>query len=253
LKPLHELLEEKYYLYNRPEFIECDPVSIPHLFLEKENIELAGFFTAMISWGQRGTIIMNARKLMQMMDYAPHSYIIDASEREISRLQFSHRTFNSSDLHYFIHALKNIYLEHGGLETLFSDGYKQYGDVKHCLINFHPRFFELKHLSRTEKHVANVNKNASAKRLNMFLRWMIRKDDRGVDFGLWQKIPSSALYMPLDVHSGSVARSLGLLERRQNDWRAVEELTNKLRQFDPEDPVKYDFALFGMGVNRNNT
>jgi uncharacterized protein (TIGR02757 family) len=246
---LQKLLDEKYRLYHRPEFIEHDPIGIPHLFSRKEDIEIAGFFTALISWGQRVTIIANARKLMQLMDNCPYSFVVQATDREIARLSFCHRTFNSSDLHYFIRALKNIYREHGGLETFFSDEFKQYGDLKPCLINFHPLFFEMEHLSRTEKHVANVNKNASAKRLNMFLRWMIRKDDRGVDFGLWQKIPSSSLYIPLDVHSGQVARSIGLLGRLQNDWKAVEELTNKLRQFDPEDPVKYDFALFGMGVN----
>ncbi len=247
---LHQLLEEKYLLYNRPDFIINDPVSIPHLFSKKENIEISGFITATIAWGQRCTILKNARKLIWLMDGDPFSFIIDASEKEISMLDLCHRTFNSSDLHYFIHALKNIYLKHGGLELLFSTLYDQHHDIKQCLISFHQVFFELPHLSRTEKHVADVGKNASAKRLNMFLRWMIRNDDHGVDFGIWRGIPPSALYMPLDVHTGNVARNLGLLSRKQSDWKAVEELTDKLRQFDPADPIKYDFALFGMGLHK---
>ncbi|RPJ76702.1 MAG: TIGR02757 family protein [Alphaproteobacteria bacterium] len=248
---LYELLEKKYDQYNRTEFIESDPVSIPHMFSKKENIELAGFLTATIAWGQRNTIIRNARRLMELMGNDPVSFISDASDTEIERLEFCHRTFSSVDLHCFIYALKNIYLNHGGLETLFTKLYVESRSMKNAFIAFREVFFELKHSTRTGKHVANVSKNASAKRLNLFLRWMVRNDDRGVDFGIWQKIPSSALYIPLDIHSGNVARKLELLTRKQNDWNAVEILTDRLRRFDPEDPVKYDFALFGMGVFEN--
>jgi uncharacterized protein (TIGR02757 family) len=248
LHQLSDLLNEKCDRYNRPEFIESDPVSVPHLFSVKENIELAGFLTATISWGRRSTIIQNARQLMAMMDNDPFGFINDASEAEIKKLRFCHRTFNSADLHYFIYALRNICSQHGGLETLFYKAFQQKPDLQHALIIFRKVFFELNPGTRTGKHIADVSKNASAKRLNMFLRWMIRSDDRGVDFGLWKKIPASALYIPLDVHSGNVARSLGLLTRKQNDWKAVEELTNVLKRYDPDDPVKYDFALFGMGV-----
>jgi uncharacterized protein (TIGR02757 family) len=248
LDSVYTLLEEKYNRYNRPDFIESDPVSIPHLFSVKENIELAGFLTAAISWGQRRSIIQNARKLMNLLDDDPYSFICSATEKEINGLDFCHRTFNSTDLHYFLYALRNIYLYHNGLEPLFTQAYQKEGSVKQALIIFRRVFFELEHNTRTEKHIADVGKSASAKRLNMFLRWMVRNDSRGVDFGLWRGIPPSALYIPLDVHTGNVSRNLGLLYRRQNDFKAVEELTGILRQFDPDDPVKYDYALFGMGM-----
>lgn len=245
---LYELLEEKYHLYNRPEFIETDPVSIPHMFSKKENIELAAFMAATIAWGQRSTIISNARSLMQLFDNDPIGFISDISDNEIVKLKFCHRTFNSVDLHYFIKSLRNIYLNHGGLESLFNRLFHKFQNLKEVLSAFRQVFFELPHPARTEKHVADTAKNASAKRLNMFLRWMVRNDNRGVDFGVWNRIPASALYIPLDIHSGNVARKLGLLSRKQNDWKAVEELTSQLRVFDPHDPSKYDFALFGMGV-----
>jgi uncharacterized protein (TIGR02757 family) len=249
-RSIYELLEIKYREYNRPDFIENDPISIPHLFSKKENIEIAGFITSMISWGQRPMIIKNAFRLVGLMDNDLYSFILNASEQEISGLNFCHRTFNSSDLQYLVYSIRNIYIKYGGLEKLITDNYIKLRDIKLTLIAFHDVFFESDILPRTKKHIADVSRNASAKRLNMFLRWMVRDDNNGVDFGLWKGIPSSALYIPLDVHSGSIARELGILKRKQDNWKAVHELTSVLREFDPHDPVKYDFALFGMGVNR---
>ena len=249
LMNIRQLLEEKYLKYNTKDFIESDPIYIPHQFSQKENIEIAGFLTATIAWGQRSTIVKNARKLMLMMDNEPYDFIREASESEITGISsFVHRTFSGTDLQFFIRALRHIDLRYGGLHKLFAGTYRNSGDLMTGLIEFRKAFFEIPHPVRTEKHVADISKGASAKRINMFLRWMVRRDDSGVDFGLWDDIPSSALYIPLDVHSGKVARDLGLLSRRQSDWKAVEELTDNLRKFDPSDPVKYDFALFGMGI-----
>lgn len=246
-KEIHELLEVKSSFYNRPLFIETDPISIPHLFKTKEDIEISGFLTAIIAWGQRKTIISNARKMIRMMDHEPYRFIMSASDRELSQLaSFQHRTFNGLDCIYFLTSLKNIYARYGGLEGAFSLPGKE--DIYSRMIRFRELFFEMDSLPRTGKHVADPSRGASAKRLNMFLRWMVRKDDRGVDFGIWDSIPQHLLMCPLDVHSGSVARKLGLLQRKQDDWKAVEELTSVLRLLDPSDPVKYDFALFGMGV-----
>ena len=250
---IRQLLEEKYLKYNTKDFIESDPVYIPHQFSQKENIEIAGFLTATIAWGQRPTIIKNARKLMRMMDNEPCDFIREASENEIVGISsFVHRTFSGTDLQFFIRALRHIDNKYGGLHKLFSKAYRKTGDLREGLIEFRQAFFEIPHPARTEKHVADISKGASAKRINMFLRWMVRQDTSGVDFGLWDDIPSSALFIPLDVHSGRVARDLGLLNRKQSDWKAVEELTDNLRKFDPSDPVKYDFALFGMGVFEKN-
>ncbi len=241
---LYDLLEEKADLYNRLSFIETDPISIPHLFTRKEDIEISGFLTATIAWGQRKTILKNAEALMKRMDLAPFDFIRNASPKETSALKnFKHRTFNGTDLAFFLQALKNIYSSRGGLEKIFSAK----AEMKDAIINFRDAFFSIKHPARTRKHVSNPEENSSAKRINMFLRWMARKDKRGVDFGLWN-IPASRLMCPLDVHSGNVARKLGLLKRKQDDWKAVEELTARLRRFDPADPVKYDFALFGLGA-----
>lgn len=249
LEELKRLLEEKYHEYCKEEFIESDPVCIPHLFDQKENIEIAGFLTASIAWGQRGTIISNAKRLMHFMHYNPLYYILHIDEQDMEELAtFCHRTFNSTDLHYFLKALSNIYKNHGGLESVFMKRYINSQSIKEALIYFRQVFFELSHEIRTEKHVANIETGSSAKRLNMFLRWMVRNDGNGIDFGLWDQILPSDLYLPLDIHTGNVARALGLLKRKQNDWKAVEELTQVLLQFDPHDPVKYDFALFGMGA-----
>ena len=245
---MKKLLDEKVDFYNRPSFIEEDPISIPHLFSAKEDIEISGFLTAVISWGQRKTILSNARKLMKMMDYAPYEFIMGFGGADLKPFEhFVHRTFNGEDCITFLTSLQNIYRHHGGLEKLFSTD-AEYPSIKKSLDRFRNIFLEIPHLPRTEKHVADPFKNAAAKRLNMFLRWMVRRDVRGVDFGIWRKIDPAQLMCPLDVHSGSVARRLGLLKRMQNDWKAVEELTDILRRFDRTDPVKYDFALFGIGM-----
>ena len=244
---LFDFLEAKYEQYNRPEFIETDPISIPHRFSRKEDIEIAAFLTATISWGNRTSIVKDADKLLRMMDDDPCDFILNSSPEETRRFElFYHRTFNGKDCIFFIESLKNIYRHHKGLEALFQP--VDTTVIKEALCRFRRIFLEIDHPIRSEKHLADPCKGASAKRLLMFLRWMTRNDQRGVDFGLWSKIAPSVLMCPLDIHSGNIARKLGLLKRKQNDWRAVEELTENLRQFDREDPVKYDFALFGLGV-----
>jgi uncharacterized protein (TIGR02757 family) len=249
---LLEFLEEKYNQYNNPAFIATDPIQIPHLFATRNDIEIAAFLTATISWGNRCSIINNASRLMKLMDNSPYEYLMNLSVSEKPTLEgFCHRTFNSIDAEYFLLSLKNIYQNHGGLKDIFETFYKQNHSIEGAIMGFRNIFFELPHESRTEKHVSDVSKGSSAKRINMFLRWMIRNDRRHVDFGLWKDIPSSALYLPLDVHTGNVARKLGILSRKQNDWKAVEEVTRVLREFDPTDPVKYDFALFGLGIFEN--
>jgi uncharacterized protein (TIGR02757 family) len=253
LSPLEckELLDELSDRYNRPSFIGCDPISVPHSFNIKEDIELSAFLTAIISWGQRSQIIKKASLLMEMTDNAPFDFVVNSNDNEINRLAtFYYRTFQFSDLEFFVKTLKSIYLQDGGLENLISAEYLKSGSLKEALILLFRKFECQPHQLRSMKHIANVAKGSSAKRLNMFLRWMVRSDNRGVDFGLWKQIPASALYIPLDVHSGRVARELKLLVRNQDDWKAVEELTNMLRKFDPTDPVKYDFALFGAGEDK---
>lgn len=241
-----EFLEESYHRYNNRNFIENDPVCIPHRFTKKEDIEIAGFLAATIAWGNRKSIITNANRLMNWMDQSPHAFVTGYSKKELKPFEnFVHRTFNGRDCLFFIEALRNIYLKHQGLEAAFSKG----DNLKEKLVNFRTLFFETPHLQRSEKHVSNPAQKSSAKRLCMYARWMVRKDNKGVDFGLWKKLSPSELCLPLDVHTGNVSRQLGLLTRRQNDWQAVEEVTAALRQFDAADPVKYDFALFGLGVN----
>jgi len=246
---LYELLEEKARQYNQPSFIETDPIQVPKQFSGKENIEIGGFLAATIAWGQRPTIIRNAFHLMRMMDNNPHEFLMNTSEDDWGDfLEFKHRTFNGTDCLFFLRSLKNIYQRHGGLEAVFTVGYRKEQRMESALRYFRQVFFEVAHETRSQKHVSNIDKGASAKRLNMYLRWMVRNDDCGVDFGLWNHIPMSALLLPLDIHTGRQARQLGLLSRKQDDWSAVLELTENLRQFDPLDPVKYDFALFGMGA-----
>ncbi len=243
-KELHLFLEEKYERYNRPDFIESDPISIPHKFSKKEDIEIAAFLSATIAWGQRVTIVKNANELMRRMDFSPHEFILSHSKKELERfINFKHRTFNGTDCVFFLQSLKNIYTKKKSLENLFIGK-----NEKEAIINFRKSFFYIQHPKRVEKHISNPESNSSAKRLNMFLRWMVRKDKQGVDFGIWKKSSPEKLMCPLDVHSGNVARKLGLLTRKQNDWQSVEELTSRLREFDPKDPAKYDFALFGLGV-----
>lgn len=246
---LKDLLEELHERYNRVDFIACDPISVPHSFSRKEDIEIAGFFAAIMAWGQRSQIIKNANLLMDLMDRAPFDFVHNASKKDLSRLdKFYYRTLKSVDVCFFIEVLKRLYRQ-SSLEILFSDSYKRSGDLKDGLITLHSYFLGCEHQQRSMKHIANAEKGSSAKRLNMFLRWMIRSDIRGVDFGIWENIPASALYIPLDVHSGRVARDLEILKRKHNDWKAVVELTSNLRLFDPADPVKYDFALFGFGID----
>jgi uncharacterized protein (TIGR02757 family) len=246
---LKSFLDEKYDLYNRETFIETDPIQIPKAFSKKEDIEIAAFLASTIAWGQRPTIIKNAKKLMDWMDQAPHDFIMNAEESDLDVFaEFKHRTFNGEDAIFFIQALQNIYKNHGGLESVFSKPTKKGDDAKDAIANFREIFFSIEHPQRTEKHVSNVLKKSSAKRMNMFLRWMVRKDKRSVDFGIWDEMSATDLYLPLDVHTGRVGRKLGLLNRKQDDWPAVNEITSSLRQLDPNDPVKYDFALFGLGI-----
>lgn len=245
---LKEFLDEKVRLYNNPSFIESDPIQIPHLFSKKEDIEIAGFLAATISWGNRKSIIKNCHQLMGLMGNSPYDFVMDFSEENSESLShFVHRTFNSDDLVYFIKALQNVYKNHGGLESVFSEHSHKHS-IQEAIYHFKRFFFELPHLTRTEKHVSDPLKNSAAKRINMFLRWMVRNDNAGVDFGIWKGISPAQLSCPLDVHSGNVARKLGLLKRKQNDAKAVLELDISLRELDSKDPVKYDFALFGLGV-----
>jgi uncharacterized protein (TIGR02757 family) len=289
---LKNFLEEKTAKYNSPAFIESDPVSIPHRFTKKEDIEISAFLSSVIAWGNRKSIITNATRLMQMMDDSPHDFILRHSPSDLKPLKkFVHRTFNGNDTVYFVRSLKNIYMNHGGLGGVFREagnnklhnktsspnpfsekrmGTHDGDDIKenalknkrtsalfsmtsedsvanriHCLKKI---FYSLPPHARTTKHLPDPLRNSSSKRINMFLRWMVRNDSKGVDFGLWNFLQPSQLYIPLDVHTGNVARKLGLLKRKQNDWKAVAELTSRLSTFDSTDPVKYDFALFGLGV-----
>lgn len=244
-----ELLDEYVSIYNRKGFISNDPVSVPHSFSLTEDIEIAGFLAASLAWGQRPVIIRKAGELMDRMPGGPWRFLTEADDYQLESFDnFQHRTFNGTDCVFFLKSLQNIYLRHGGLKTVFYEGYHLYGNIPDTIKHFRNVFFSIPFPGRTLKHIADINRGSAAKRINMFLRWMVRRDNGGVDFGLWDKIPSSALYIPLDVHSGSIARELGLLKRKQNDWRAVNQLTQKLREFDRNDPVKYDFALFGLGA-----
>lgn len=256
------LLDSRVKEYNRFDFIHSDPIQVPHRFSRKEDIEIAAFLTATISWGQRKSIINNANLLIELMDNSPYDFLMNSQTVIPDQLQnksvkypewqhikrFVHRTFNGGDCLFFLESLRNIYMNHGGLENVFTTGYNTKNDIFGALQHFRRIFLSIPHEVRVEKHISNVAANSSAKRLNMFLRWMVRNDDNEVDFGLWKNIPASALMLPLDVHTGNVARAYGLLNRKQNDWKAVEEITSVLRTFDSTDPIKYDYALFGMGV-----
>lgn len=246
---LKRFLDEKAAYYNQPLFIESDPIQIPHQFSKKEDIEIAGFLVATIAWGNRKSIIKNGTRLMQLMGQAPYDFVTHFSEeKDAENLKtFVHRTFNGYDLIYFVKALQYIYKNHNGLEGVFST-FSEEENLQPAIHHFKKVFFSLPHLKRTEKHVSDPLKNSAAKRINMFLRWMVRNDSTGVDFGIWKSLSASQLSCPLDVHSGRVARSLSLLKRKQNDAKAVQELDKSLRKLDAEDPVKYDFALFGLGV-----
>ena len=243
---LKNLLEEKYLKYNTTHFIDSDPVQIPHRFKEKNDIEISAFLTSIISWGNRKMIINNADKMMKIMGGSPYDFVINASEKNIKSVSFVHRTFNSDDFKFFILSLKNIYQNHGGLENVFTTNQ---GDewIFETITKFKKIFFSIDHMKRTTKHISDPAKRSACKRINMFLRWMVR-DDENVDFGIWKKISKSRLSCPLDVHTGRVGRKLGLIKRKQNDIKTLIELDNKLRSFDKNDPVKYDFSLFGLGM-----
>lgn len=248
---LRDFLEEKYLQYNTPAFIENDPISVPHRFTDLKDKEIAGFLTASISWGRRDLILRSAGRLMEIMENSPYDFISNASGKELERaLCFVHRTFNGHDCMFFMLALRNIYSAFNSMEDVIAEGMESGRSLGEGITFLREKFFELPHNCRTEKHFADIRRGAAGKRLFMFLRWMVRSDGRGVDFGVWKRIKPSQLYIPLDFHSGNIARKLGLLTRKQNDFMAVEELTAILREFDPEDPVKYDFALFGLGVNQ---
>ncbi len=248
---IHSLLESLYAQYNTPDFIVDDPISIPHRYSSKADIEIMGFFAATLAWGQRISIINNCKTLGMLMEESPYQFITQHDHQDLGRFEkFVHRTFNSSDLLYFIEVLQRHYLKHDSLESAFSRHLSPEDDhVGPALSGFHKWFFSLDDApERTKKHVATPDRKSACKRLNMFLRWMVRKDERGVDFGLWSAIRPDQLICPCDIHVGRVARSLGLLHRKQNDWEAALELTRNLRQFDAQDPVKYDLALFSLGV-----
>lgn len=248
LAEIKDFLDEKAVQYNNPAFIETDPVSIPHRFDSKEDIEIAGFLTAVISWGNRQSIIKSASKMMAMMENAPYDFVVHHEKHHLDRFNgFVHRTFNSADLSCFVSALQNIYLQKGGLEKIFSEHSSEVS-ILPAIHAFKREFFSIAHPGRSEKHISDPEKGSVAKRINMYLRWMVRNDDRGVDFGLWKSISPRILSCPLDVHSGNVARKLGLITRKPNDIKALHELDNNLRKMDARDPAKYDFALFGLGI-----
>ncbi len=245
---LKEFLDAKVLEYNQPNFIESDPIQIPHQFTLKEEIEIAGFLTATIAWGKRKMIINNANKILNFMGNSPYDFIMHHNENQLTKIEESiHRTFNSIDFQFFIKSLQNIYKNHNGLEAVFSK-HAQKETLQPAIHEFKKIFFEIEHPARTQKHISDPLKNSAAKRINMFLRWMVRNDNTGVDFGIWKTLSPSQLSCPLDVHSGNVARKLELLKRKQNDAKALFELDTNLRKMDPTDPVKYDFALFGLGV-----
>jgi len=253
MRNLKAFLDAKSNEYNSPDFIACDPVSVPHHFNSPPDIEIAGFLSATLSWGQRPMIIAKAKALTGFMDNEPYNFLTQAPEKEFERFsRFVYRTFNGDDCLFFMQSLRSLYREYESLEEVFAEGYRKEDSVRDGIIAFRKKFLEMPHFVRSAKHIADPGSGSAAKRLNMFLRWMVRDDGRGVDFGLWKKIDPARLMCPLDVHSGRVARSLGLLTRKQNDWKAVEELTANLRLFDIHDPVKYDFALFGTGVNEKH-
>lgn len=251
---LKKFFDEKVARYNQPDFIETDPVCVPHFFSKKQDIEIAGFFAAIFAWGNRITIIKKATELMQLMDMAPHQFCLNHTNNDLKKLlQFKHRTFNATDLLYCIEFLKHHYTLHKSLEIAFFPEKilkeAQHKKVELGLIHFHNYFFSLEDApNRTRKHIATPYKNSGCKRLNMYLRWMVRNDKNGVDFGIWKCIKPSELICPIDVHVARVAKRFRLLNRKQVDWSAAEELTKYLRNLDPQDPVKYDYALFGLGV-----
>jgi uncharacterized protein (TIGR02757 family) len=247
---MKQFLEEKYLQFNNPSFIAPDPVSIPHRYTLLQDREIVGFLTATIAWGRRDLILRSANNLVEKMSDSPYEFIREGNRKDFQKFTgFVHRTFNGTDCVYFLEGLHNIYRSYRSMEDIVLEGLKKGDSLRYSISHLRDKFFSLPHSRRTEKHFADVNNGAAGKRLNMFLRWMVRDDGMGVDFGIWKRIKPAWLYIPLDLHSGNTARKLGLLKRKMNDWKAVEELTEVLRTFDADDPVKYDFALFGLGVN----
>jgi uncharacterized protein (TIGR02757 family) len=242
-----DLLEVKVHEFNAKSFIDSDPIQIPHRFENPRDIEVIGLIVATIAWGNRTMIIRNGENLIGIMGDSPYEFVMNYTSSQLENEHFVHRTFNSTDLDFFFRGLRSIYEQLGSLEASFAPHEKLNG-VGGRILSFREHMFSTEHELRSEKHISNPSKNSAAKRINMFLRWMVRKDQNGVDFGIWNSIPTAELAMPLDVHTGRVARKLGLLNRKQNDWKALEELMEKLRTFDPSDPVKYDYALFGLGA-----
>lgn len=247
---LKEFLDKKAEQYSRPDFIVSDPIQIPHRYSLKEDIEIAGFLTATIAWGNRKSIINSATKMMALLGNSPFDYVMSHSESDLERLEgFVHRTFNGEDLAHFIRGLHHIYHSHGGMEAVFAQHANTF--LHNSIHEFKKHFFEIPHPRRTQKHVSDPLKNSAAKRIHMYLRWMVRPNTTGVDFGLWKSIQPSQLSCPLDVHTGTIARKLGILKRKQNDFKTLTELDTYLRKLDRDDPVKYDFALFGLGAFEN--
>ncbi|MDE5636820.1 MAG: TIGR02757 family protein [Alistipes sp.] len=247
---LRDLLERLHDKYNRPEFIEADPISVPHRFSSRDDREIAGFFAATIAWGNRKAIVKSANRMVEYMDNAPADFVVNASDRELERLAtYVHRTFNGRDFMDFVRAMRAMYARFGGIGNFVERRYAVHGDMAAVLSDFRREFFACDHDAHCEKHFSSIDKGAACKRLNMYFRWFVRRDERGVDFGEWTSIPMSALYLPLDVHTGNMGRALGLLKRRQSDWKATVEITEALRGFDPSDPVRYDFSLFGAGID----
>ncbi len=248
---LKDFLDAKVIQYNTLDFIESDPVQIPHRYDLKEDIEISGFLAATIAWGKRPMIIKNSLKMMDFLGNSPFDFVMSHNQSHLDAFEhFVHRTFNLDDFKFFITALKHIYSNHGGMEAVFSK-HQSSDSLQPAIHEFKKLFFEIPHLPRSTKHISDPVKGSAAKRINMYLRWMVRKDNNGVDFGIWKNIAPSLLSCPLDVHTGNVARNLGLLTRKQNDGKALTELDTGLRRLDPKDPVKYDFALFGLGVFEN--
>lgn len=251
-KMLKQLLDEKYHQFNHASFIAPDPISVPHRFSKKQDIEIAGLFAALLAWGNRTTIINSTNRLMKLMEESPHDFILNHSDDDRKRFEkWVHRTFQFPDLLYFLEFLQYHYKSNESLETAFSSGIgKMDTTIENGLVHFHRYFFSLPHLARTEKHLQTPLRKSACKRISLYLRWMVRSDEKGVDFGLWESILPAQLICPLDVHVHRTATSLKLISRRQADWQTALELTESLRKLDPADPVKYDFALFGLGMEQ---
>lgn len=247
---MRELLERLHDRYNNESFIEADPISVPHSFTNTVDREIAGFLAATIAWGNRRAIVQSAHRMMRYMDNAPEDFVRNATQSDMEHLRtYVHRTFNGVDFQDFVRGLRHIITKWGSVGNYFESRYEEHGDLRPVFSDFRRDFFAVEHDAHCEKHLSSIDKGAACKRLCMYLRWFVRHDDRGVDFGLWRRIPMSALYMPLDIHTGRMGRNLGLLGRKQSDWKAVEELTASLRELHVDDPVRYDYSLFGLGIS----